>query len=143
MGHPPDLVQATALLGAIAGGAIVEITAALFLGSDEYYAAHGSTPEGFVAGLFVDIFGVTLDAGNRVALGAVVRAGYSRISLAVLMLVHPAARGHMVDVAYQRYLGHAPNTIMRAWWVDAIGRGVPSDYLVAYLVATEEYVNLG
>ncbi len=143
LGHAPDPGQAAALVDAIARGAISEIVPALFLGSDEYYARLGSSPERFVDTLFAEVFGVRLDAGSRAGLAAVVRAGYSRTALAVLMLVHPAARGHLVDATFQRYLGHAPTAALRAWWVDAIGRGVRSEYLVAYVVSSDEYVKLG
>jgi|GEM_PF-5871419 len=139
LGHAPDPGQSAALVDAMAAGAIVEIAPALFLGSDDFYVRSGGSPEGFVDALFLDVFGVRPDASSRAALAAVVRSGYSRTALAVLVLLHPAARGRLVDAAYQRYLGHGPDPALRAWWVDAIGRGVRSEYLVAWLVSTEEY----
>ena len=72
-----------------------------------------------------------------------IRGGYSRTSLAALVVLHPAARGRLVDVAYQRYLGVGPSTAVRAFWVDFIVRGFRSEYLVAFLVAIDEYYNLG
>ena len=124
VGHHLDPATTVALLDVLARGAIVDIVPAFVLGSDEYFVRLGSDPELFVANLFATVFGVPLDAANRAALAAVVRSGYSRIALAVHFLVHPAARAHLVDLTYQRYLGHGPSPEMRAWWVDAIGRGV-------------------
>ena len=143
LGHAPDPGQSAALVAAIARGGVIEVAAALFLGSDEFYARSGSTHEAFVDALFIDVFGVRADPAGRAALAAVIRAGYSRTALAVLVLLHPAARGRLVDVAYSRHLGYGPSAAMRAWWVDFIVRGFPSEYLTAYLVSIDEYYNLG
>jgi hypothetical protein len=138
LGHGPDPVQAVALVDAIGLGAIAEITPALFAGSDEFFARSGGTPEGFVDAIFRQLFGVTPDAAGRGALAAVLRTGYSRTSLAVHLLLHPAARGRLVDAAYQRYLGHAPTPAHRTFWVDTIVAGTRSEYLTSYLAATDE-----
>jgi hypothetical protein len=143
LGHAPDPGQSAALVAAIARGGVIEVAAALFLGSDEFYARSGSTPEVFVDALFVDVFGVSADPAGRAALAGVIRNGYSRTALAVLVLLHPAARGRLVDVAYERYLGFRPSPAMRAWWVDFIVGGFRSEYLVAYLVSIDEYYYLG
>src|SRR5205085_11733520 len=87
LGHGPDSGQAAALVDAMAGGAVAEIGPALFLGSDDFWARSGSTAEGFVDGLFLDVFGVKPDGASRAALAGVVRSGYSRTALAVLVLL--------------------------------------------------------
>ncbi|MEA2687283.1 MAG: hypothetical protein QOE93_2478 [Actinomycetota bacterium] len=142
LGHAPVAGDLAALLGAIVSGVIVEIAPALFLGSNEFYARSGSTPEGFVDALIFDLLGVQADPAGRAALAGAIRGGYDRTSLAVLFLLHPATRGRMVDLAYQRYLGRAPDAANRAVWVDAITNGgMRSEYLVAYLVSLDVYWN--
>ena len=140
LGHAADPGQAAALVNAMALGAIVEIGPALFGGSDEFYAHAGGTPEAYIDALFRATVGVAPDAAGRAALAGVLRTGYSRTSLAVLLLTHPAARARLVDAEYRRLLGHAPDAAMRTFWVDTITKGTRSEYLVAYLLSTEEYL---
>jgi hypothetical protein len=139
LGHAPDPASAAALADAMGRGAIIEIGAALYAGSDEFYARSGGTPEAFVDALFRATLGVTPDAAGRTALAGVLRTGYSRTSLAVILLLHPAARARQVDADYQRYLGHPPDPALRTFWIDTISGGTRSEYLAAYLVSTEEY----
>ena len=143
LGHAPDPGLSAALVDAVARGHLIEIAAAVFLGSDEYYARSGSSPEAFVDALFLDAFGARPDPAGRAALAAVIRGGYSRMALAVHVVLHPEARGRLVDAAYQRFLGVGPGAELRALWVSFIVGGFRSEYLVAYVVAIDEYYNRG
>ena len=57
LGHAPDPGLSAALVDAIARETVIEIAAVLFLGSDEFYARSGSSPEAFVDALFLDALG--------------------------------------------------------------------------------------
>ena len=152
------------LAGLVATGGIVDAAAALtygvssaattpapdpvdvhaaFLAGPEFYADHGGTDPGFVAGLYRSILGRPPDpAGLAHWLGAL-RSGLGRRQVA--RQLESTAEAYRAEVAawFRQDLGRPPDAGVGAW-VDLLRRGAnPDDVRAALLAMPEAYARDG
>ena len=109
------------------------------MGSDEYYARAGRTPNGFVNKMFQDVLNRTPDAGGR--------------AYFVQLLGKASLRGdrgqHHVDAwsigirvnsYYQMLLAHDADPSVRNFLVYLIGHGHRDQEIVGLLASSSEYL---
>ena len=117
----------------------IEDVQAGFISSDEFYARHGSTPHGWVTGLYQTVL-------HRAPADAEVQWWLSRMASG--MSRRDVARGFLfstehliavVDAYYVDLLGRHIDPTGTATWVGLIQRGHRDEEIVAGIVASEEY----
>jgi hypothetical protein len=123
-----------------AGATPAQIRAAI-LGSNEYYANHGGTDAGFVAGLYTDILSRAADTGPTGSpywLGRLQTESRAKIAAAF-----SASDEHYTDLVagyYQAYLGRTPALNESAPWTTALSNNASETDLITAFVSSPEYV---
>ena len=118
----PDPGGLAAWLGQLRSGSTPDQVAADFLGSAEYFADHGSTNQGFVSALYLDVLGRTPDSGGNMVWLNVLASGVSRTQVAFDFLTSPEAVAKQVTVDYSGILNRSPDTGgLNSWVTTLIG----------------------
>jgi len=118
----PDPGGLAAWLGQLRSGSTPDQVAADFLGSAEYFADHGSTNQGFVSALYLDVLGRTSDSGGNMVWLNVLASGVSRTQVAFDFLTSPEAVAKQVTVDYSGILNRSPDTGgLNSWVTTLIG----------------------
>ena len=122
------------------GGTDVQLKAQLY-GTGEFYAAHGSTPTGFVNALYQSILGRAADssASNWVNL---VTMGVPRAAVAGTFLVTAEAESITLTAFFKTFLGRAPQSAELQLDINALARGTSYEQLLSGLVSSPEYQKL-
>jgi hypothetical protein len=139
LGHDPAPAMSRALVSAMANGASVELSAVIFLGSEEFFTLQGRSPERFMDVLFRRVLGRAAAAPELTAWANLIRSGYDRSITALTFILQPDARARLVDATYQRYVGHLPDVESAVAWRSLLAMGAPSEWVAAWVVGSEEY----
>ena len=113
---------------------------AQFLASNEYYQDQGGTPEGWLTGLYRDLFNRTPDAASFFLWNQELQNGTSRQTVALGFVTSPEEDMQFVTASYQQFLGRAPDAAGASAWVSALENGMSRTDVIANLVGSAEYV---
>ena len=120
---------------------------AAILGSDEFYAAQGGTPRGFVAALYVDLLDRPADPGGLTYWSNLVQAGAtSRANVVAAILGSPEAKATQVAEWFRDDLGrNASIAALKAdpgvqAWAQFLMAGMSDEAAHALILASPEYL---
>jgi autotransporter-associated beta strand protein len=143
LGRDADPVGLDFSVGYLAAGGTSTQLQALILSSPEYYLIRGGgTDAGFLAALYQDVLGRPLDPVSAAADQLLLAGGVSRTVLAAAVLQSVESDQLAVDNLYHQFLHRDADATGRALLVDALGRGLSKEEVVAGLVGSEEYFSL-
>lgn len=127
-------------LRAMRSGYHIEQIQAGFIASDEFYVRYGSTPTGWVTGLYQTVL-LRDPAQQEVdAWVAALARGASRTDVALGFLYSSEHLAEVVDGYYVHLLGRHIDATGRAGWVGAIQNGHRDEEIIAGIVASPEYL---
>jgi uncharacterized delta-60 repeat protein len=121
-----------------AGGTSQQLEAAL-LGSDEYFALHGSTSQGLMAGVYNDVLHRSPDPSGSQSWGQALSNGLSHEGFALGILASPEAATLATQTLYHRFLHRSPDPSGLSVYSNALVMGVPSEALVPVILSSSEY----
>jgi hypothetical protein len=128
---------------AIAGAGVSnETIQADFLGSPEYFAARGgSTNDGFLTALYLDVLNRPADPGGRATWDAALSHGLTRMQVAGAILSSPERVSDVVAGWYGTYLHRlsAPSEV--AFWGWILAHGATDAQVVGSIIGSLEYYN--
>jgi hypothetical protein len=139
LGHSIEPALGRALVDAMAKGSPIELSAVILMGTDEFYARQGGTPEGFADYMFRQVLGRAPAENELGAWADLLRTGYNRAVTALTFLLQPGARARTIDGVYQRHLGHSPDAASATAWLTLLGMGARSELVSAWVISTDEY----
>jgi subtilisin family serine protease len=125
----------------------VEDVQSFILGSDEFYAGHGSTAQGFIVGLYEDLLGRFPDPAGLQQWVRLFQSGTAtRFQIARDILTSP--EGRLTEVArwYQADLGRNTSLDLLkadpgvAYWANLIDQGYGDDSVQALIMSSPEYI---
>jgi hypothetical protein len=136
-GSPAELIG---WANQLAAGATQQQVEAMIAGSQEYFALHGSTTQGFLNALYNDALGRPNSEGAWVS---AVNQGTPRQDVALAVFTSPEGSLHQVLADYEQYLGRSgvgdPGATAFA---SALAQGVSHETIVAELLGSAEYLAL-
>jgi hypothetical protein len=114
-----------------------------FLTSNEYQANHGGDNAGFLAGLYVDIFGRTPDVGGQAFWLQQLNNGVSRAQVVQAFFTSEEGYRQALDRYYADFLNRAPDDSGVRNWVNALlGKGTTLEAAGVGFLASQEFYNL-
>jgi hypothetical protein len=119
-----------------AGGSLEQLAEGL-LSSDEYFASHGSTNQGFVQGLYLDVFIRRPSEEELNSWLAQLNSGQSRFSVTAAFLNSQEYRTALVQAYYGSYLLRPADDGM-ATWVSALNSGASDQLVLAAILGSPE-----
>jgi hypothetical protein len=140
LGRPATSTELTACLNAITAGWVFDWIEMVVVGSDEFYALHGSTPGSYVDALYTGVLGLWPDAAghdywvNQLTSGAV-----DRYTVALAFIASSVAHWDEVYVGYEWLLRRAPTPAEATSWVAQLDGGMRQETFFAFLVGSDEY----
>jgi hypothetical protein len=121
------------------GGTLTQVEQ-FILGSPEYFARRGgSTSDGFVQSVYLDVLGRLPDAAAAGACTQALSQGYSPTVIASIILTAPEARQDEMEAMYQRLLHRAPDLAGFNGFCNALAAGVPDATVEALMMGSAEY----
>jgi PKD repeat protein len=135
----PQPQEVNGWLQATQAGLGEERLTAQFLASDEFYQEHGGTPEGWLTGLYWDLFQRTPDAAGFFLWREDLQSGMTRETVAFDFVTSAEANTFFVASSYQQLLGRAPDAAGEAGWVAALDSGLSRGQLIAGIIGSPEY----
>ncbi|HJT36648.1 MAG TPA: DUF4214 domain-containing protein [Pirellulales bacterium] len=115
--------------------------AALIIGSDEYFALHGGTNDGFVSALFQDALGRPVDAGAKNAIELALADGATRAQMAAIVLGSHEYRADLVANLYLELLNRTVDAPSAAAWAAMLDSGATDEQVLAAIAASDEFLN--
>jgi hypothetical protein len=139
LGRDVDATGLNTFLGVLAGGATVAQVEAGILGSPEYYNRHGGNDASFLAAIYGDVFGRTIDAAGGVTWAEELAQGVSRTDMAISLLYSVEADlGRVIDV-YHQFLRRDPDPGGVNTFLAAQQGGMTEAQLIVAIVGSDEY----
>jgi hypothetical protein len=137
LGRPSDPGGRAHWVARIRDGHTLEAIAAFLYGSDELFAASGSTYVGFVDRLYAGILGRPVDDAGRRFWVDRLAAGTSRSQVAGGFYASIESRSSRVTTVFRDVLGRAPDRGGHDYWVEQVQR-LGDVSLAAFLAASDE-----
>ena len=134
----PDPAGKDLWVGRIRRGATLQQVAAALYGSGEYYAAAGSSPEGFVDSLYRDLLGRPADPDGLATWTRQLAAGKTRDAVASALYGSREARSGRVAERYDAVLERPADPDGEQFWTGRL-RGGDDSSLVAALGSSGEF----
>lgn len=126
-------------LGQMQAGMQIEDVQAYFVASDEFWQRQGSTPAGWVAGLYDTVLGRAPAPSEVDAWVARMDDGVSRRDVARGFLFSTEYLATVVDGYYVQLLDRHIDGVGKVGWVRLIQQGSRDEQIVAGILASEEY----
>jgi hypothetical protein len=123
----------------LAQGTTDEQLAAAIVGSDEYFALHGGTNDGFVSALFQDAFGRPVDAGAMNAFKLDLAAGRTRAQVAAFVFGSQEYYADLVGNLYLELLNRTVDAPSGAYWAAKLDAGAADGQVLANIAASDEF----
>jgi hypothetical protein len=140
LGRPVTSPELTACLNAITAGWLFEWVEMVVLGSDEFYALHGSTPGSYVDALYTGVLGLTPDAaGHNFWVNQLTSGARDRYSVALAFVTSTVAHWDEVYFGYEWLLRRAPSPAELTSWGAQLDGGMRQETFFANLVGSDEY----
>src|SRR5262249_18860591 len=122
-------------------GQTFEQVRAKMFDSNEYFFNHGGTIEGYLEGLYLDVFGRALDDNGRLLYGSQLAAGATHESVALQLLTTPDGYGQTANRMYQKSLRRLADSGSIGYWAGILASGVRDEAVLAMILASPEYYN--
>jgi hypothetical protein len=121
------------------GGASIEQVKAGIIGSEEFLAHAGGTTQGFLAALYRDELGRTVDPAGASIWSAALAGGAARSDIASQVM--GSLEGEQVKVSnlYREVLGREPDAAGGNYWVTALKNGASDETAIAGAVGSDEF----
>ena len=122
-------------------GGTVEQLSALVVGSNEYFQAHGGTAAGFLAALYQDALGRSVDPAGQATFGPELAQGASPGQVAEQIF---SSAEHLQDVVkgfYQNLLHRSADPAGLAIWANDLEQGMSDAQVIAFFMGSQEYFN--
>jgi hypothetical protein len=142
LNHPLDPNGANYFEQILANGGTVEEVKAQMFQSAEYFSLqqkYGTGNFGFLVGLFQNVLAKSLDENSRVYWGTKLAQGESRHDVALEILRSPDGLGHLVGVAYGKYLLRSAGPADVSYWTTQLQTNVTDLAFYAKLLSSHEY----
>ena len=117
------------------------------LAADEYYNAHGATPQGFVTGLYLDVLDRGTDPGGLAYWSGLLQAGTSTRQQVVTAIIDSTeAKATEVAEWYQADLGRTASIdVLKTdagvgFWTRLLTEGYSDETVESYILASPEYL---
>jgi hypothetical protein len=129
----------SAFMSALNGGTTAEQMKAAILGSQEYFALHGSSNDRFVADMYQDLLGRAADASTAASLLGMLAGGSSRVDVAMAVLTSTDYQATFVNGLYQKLLGRPAGPTELSADVSTLQSGGTDEQVIAGIVSSPEY----
>lgn len=140
LGRPAEPLGLSFWVGLLEQGATVERVRAGILGSLEYFTSRGgSTNDGFLRALYLDVLGRGLDPRGQAGWGQLLALGVSREAVAFGVLTSLEADRVLVDSLYETFLRRPAEPEGLDFAVNAMQQGMRDEALIAAILTSEEY----
>lgn len=136
-GRPPDAAGLAYWRDLVKRGLRVSTVASYFYGSDEFFAARGSTNAGLVDALYTSILGRSPDSGRDYWIGLLDR-GAPRTDVSGAFYLSYESNGRRVDALYSQLLGRASDPSGRDYWARQLS-AIDDVVLAALLTGSDEF----
>jgi hypothetical protein len=136
--RPADPGGLTAFANALGAGATIEQVDEAIVSSPEYFALHGSTNAGFLAGLYQDVLNRAPDAAGLFAFTQALQGGLSRAAVATVFFTSLEYRTDLVASDYLTDLGRPADPAGAAGFVLALESGATDQAVVAAILGSPE-----
>lgn len=109
------------------------------LGSSEYYADAGGTPDGFLTALYQDVLQRDIDPAGRAYWDGRLLSGTPQWVTAMSLVMSDEAMQIRVEDDYEQILWRAPDPAGLAYWTAQLQAGARDQDLIGDLAASAEY----
>ena len=123
----------------LADGASDEQLATIIVSSDEYFALHGGTNDGFLSALFQDALHRPIDDGAKAAFEQDLAAGFSRAQLASIVFGSHEYHANLVENIYLDLLDRDADAVGDAYFAGQLDAGATDEQVIAVIAASDEY----
>lgn len=123
----------------LADGGNVEQLAEIIASSDEYFALHGGTNDGFLSALFQDALQRPIDPATLALFEQDLAAGATRLQIAEIVFSSHEYHADVVQNAYTQLLGRTTDAAGAAYWAGLLDNGLTDEQLFAAIAASNEY----
>lgn len=138
-GRAPDGAGLAYWRDLVKGGVRVSTVAAYFYGSDEFFAARGSTFPAFVDALYASILGRSPDSGRDYWIDLLNR-GTPRTDVSGAFYLSYESNARRVDALYSQLLNRASDPSGRDYWARQLA-SIDDVVLAALLTGSDEFFN--
>ncbi|HVA15141.1 MAG TPA: DUF4214 domain-containing protein, partial [Stellaceae bacterium] len=125
-----------------AQGMTDEQLAAIIVSSDEYFALHGGTNDGFLAALFQDALDRPIDAAAKAAFEQYLAAGADRAQIAAIVFGSHEYHAELVQSIYLDLLDRNADASGDAFWAEQLDGGASDEQVSAVIAASDEYFTM-
>ncbi len=137
----PDSGGLSSNLQFLNSGGSSEALEAMFFGTGEYFALHGSTNASFLDALYLDILGRHVDQAGLSGWSNALAHGTTRTQVAMALLQSKESDTLEVQALYRTALKRPADSGGLSTYVPALQRGISNEYILALLMASGEYYN--
>jgi hypothetical protein len=124
----------------LAAGGTVEQARAAILGSAEYFLNRaGGTNDSFLASIYQDVLGRSVDPSGQANWSAQLAAGIPRTAVAMAIVSSAEAGQGLVQGYYRQFLHRDADSTGLNSFVAALQHGVRDEQIIAILVGSDEY----
>lgn len=127
----------------LAQGMTDEQLAAIIVSSDEYFALHGGTNDGFLAALFQDALNRPIEVAAVSWFEQYLAAGGSLAQVAALIFGSHEYHADVVAGIYEQLLDRQPDARGQQYWAGQLDHGVTEEQVIAVIAASDEYFGKG
>jgi uncharacterized protein YqfB (UPF0267 family) len=140
LGRHADVGGLNGFLIAMSAGMTIEQIKSLILSSPEFFARSGGTNAGFLAALYQDVLGRTIDSAGAVGWGTQLQLGLDRGIVATDILMSGEAHQDMVEHTYQEFLNRAADVGGLIGWSIALEHGLRDEAFLAAIIGSGEFI---
>jgi hypothetical protein len=136
----PSSTERAGWVALLAAGASDEQASATVLGSIEYFQNRGgSTIDGFLHALFLDVLGRPIDSGSE-AIYLSLATTTTRAEIALDVLVSSESRTRLVTGIFEQFLDRSPSASELQVFVQALQSGATDENVIADVIGSDEYL---
>jgi photosystem II stability/assembly factor-like uncharacterized protein len=139
LGRPASPSDISNWLPQLQRGLTDEAFQAAILGSDEYFADHGSSNPSWLDALYNDVLGRAPDSSGQSQFLGQLQAGISRTTVALELLTSAEYRTILIQADFMKYLGRAASPADVTSFTTALQNGATDEAIIATLVSSAEY----
>jgi hypothetical protein len=136
---PSGLSAFVSLLGA--GHSISEVKI-FILGSPEYFARAGGTDGQFLAALYRDVLGRSIDPSGQATFSRLLDRGFIRSTVSFFVVHSAEARRDLVEGYYEQFLHRSADAVGLASFTARRPGGFPDELILAAILGSDEYFAL-
>ncbi|HEV8059046.1 MAG TPA: Ig-like domain-containing protein, partial [Gemmataceae bacterium] len=142
IGRAPGASDAATWLGFLDSGGSYHEMVLLISSSDEAFTFAGGTNDTWLAALFTNALGRSIDSATQTQLDNLFTAGLNRAQIANIVLNTSEYYAHLVETSYQTLLDRPVDGPSLVFQVDALEAGFTYQDLLAGIVGSPEFASL-